>query len=454
MPTQIVILAAGQGARMNSSVPKVLHHLAGKPLLEHVITTALTISPNTKPIIITGHQSDIIKNKFQHYDIEWVEQKEQLGTGHAVLQALPHLKNDHHVLILYGDVPLISVETLKKLIDDTPNDALGMLSAIVSNPKGYGRIKRDSSHHVMQIIEENDATQDEKNITEINPGIYFVPVHFIKKWLPQIKNHNAKNEYYITDMIALAVSEKCPIYDVSPAVTEEILGVNDQVQLAKLERVYQHQSAEKLMRQGVTILDPNRIDVRGEVKIGKDVTIDIDVIFEGSVVIGDGCYIGPYSVIRRSVLGERVVIQSHSVIDGSKIGNDCHIGPYARLRINTILGNAVHIGNFVETKNTIIQDHSKANHLSYLGDADIGQFVNVGAGTITCNYDGANKHKTHIGNHVFIGSDTQLVAPVSIGNGVTIGAGSTITKDVPPDVLVMNHRLDQRINKDWIKPKK
>jgi bifunctional UDP-N-acetylglucosamine pyrophosphorylase/glucosamine-1-phosphate N-acetyltransferase len=445
MSIQVVILAAGQGKRMFSSLPKVLHLLAGKPLLSHVIETARLLS-NKKPIVVFGHQGEQLRKSLANHDVEWVEQKEQLGTGHALLQALPHLSKDDKVLVLYGDVPLIAVDTLKKLMDTTTENALGMITANLKQPYGYGRIKRDANHKVVSIIEEKDATEEERAITEINSGIYVVSAELLNRWLPTLKNQNAQKEYYLTDIFRLAATEKMVVNTVQPARVEEISGVNDGLQLASLERYYQYQQAEKLMRQGVTLRDPARFDVRGDIQIGRDVVIDINVILEGKVVIGEGCYIGPHTILRDTELGKQVEVKAHSMIDGGKIHDRCVIGPFARIRPETILAEDVHVGNFVEVKKSHIAEGSKVNHLSYIGDSEIGKKVNIGAGTITCNYDGINKYKTIIGDHAFIGSDTQLVAPVTIGEGATIGAGSTITQNAPANKLTLSRVTQQTID--------
>lgn len=451
---QVVVLAAGQGTRMCSSLPKVLHHLGGKSLLERVISTAASVSNKANSIVIYGHEGAQLRAALASTAVKWVEQKQQLGTGHAVQQALPEINDQDRVLILYGDVPLISEATLKKLIDKTPANALGMLTATLSQPKGYGRIKRDAQNQVTGIIEEKDATPEERVITEINPGIYLVSAALLKKWLPTLKNTNAQKEYYLTDIIALAAKEGVAIYTVQPEAVEEILGVNDRVQLAQLERFYQRQQAEKLMRAGVTMMDPARIDIRGEVQIAQDVVLDVNVILEGEIKIGAGSVIGANCVLRNVTIAERVEIKANSVIEDAKIGSESIIGPFARIRPGTELAEQTHIGNFVEVKNSKIGVGSKVNHLSYVGDSEIGKHVNVGAGTITCNYDGAYKHKTIIHDDVHIGSDTQLVAPVTIGEGATIGAGSTITKDVPPHELTLSHHLEQRSTSAWKRPEK
>lgn len=453
MVVKVVILAAGQGKRMVSSLPKVLHTLAGQPLLGHVIKTALKIS-TISPIVVYGYQGDKVQASFQKEPIKWREQKEQLGTGHAVLTALPDIADDDQVLVLYGDVPLISENTLKKLIANTPQHEIGMVVAHFDDPKGYGRIKRDSQNKLCGIVEEKDATAKELAICEINPGIYLFPAEYLKKSLPNITQNNTQKEYYLTDCIGKAVQEHREIYTIEPLFNEEVMGVNDRKQLAELERFYQRQTADQLLQQGVMLYDPARLDIRGDVNIGVDVTIDINVILEGSVTIGDGCLIGPNCVLRNVNLGERVEVKANSVLDGAVIAADSIIGPFARVRPGTVLEPGTHIGNFVEVKNSTIGAGTKINHLSYVGDSEIGKQVNIGAGTITCNYDGANKHKTIIGDHTHIGSDTQLVAPVTIGAGATIGAGSTITKDVPANYLTLTHRIEQRTIKDWQRPEK
>jgi bifunctional UDP-N-acetylglucosamine pyrophosphorylase / glucosamine-1-phosphate N-acetyltransferase len=453
MAIQVVILAAGQGKRMQSTLPKVLHQLAGKSLIEHVIQTAFKVSPAVSPIVIYGHEGEILKNNLAHLNVQFVEQKEQLGTAHAVMQALPYIDDEDDVLILYGDVPLISPETLQRLMESVETESMAMLTAILEKPTGYGRIKRNAKDEVIAIIEEKDATESERAITEINPGIYFVPALFLKKWLPLIKSHNAQKEYYLTDMIAQAVEDHVSIHTLMPQAIEEILGVNDRCQLAALERFYQQKIAKNLMEQGVTLRDPARLDIRGEVKIGRDVVIDVNVILEGNVSIGTNCFIGASSIIRNSHIGDNVEVRPFSLIDGAEIAVDCLIGPFARLRPGTVLNERAHIGNFVEVKNSDIGQASKVNHLSYIGDSEIGARVNVGAGTITCNYDGVNKNKTTIGDEAFIGSGTQLIAPVTIGEGATIGAGSTISENAPPHKLTLT-RSPQTTVSHWKRPEK
>lgn len=454
MTIRVVILAAGQGKRMYSSLPKVLHHLAGKPMLEHVIDTAAAVTSGQAPIIIYGHQGDAIRGALSNRNIVWAEQKEQLGTGHALMQAMPHVTDEDSVLVLYGDVPLISEHTLRQLIETSPKNAISMLTAYLDNPKGYGRIKRNAQGEIIGIVEDKDTTPDEAAIKEINPGIYYVPAKFLKKWLPALKNQNAQGEYYLTDIITHAVQEQIPIHYTQPERYEEILGVNDRLQLAQLERFYQRQQAEQFLRKGVMILDPARFDLRGDLQVGRDVVIDVNVIFEGRVVVGDNVVIGANTILRDVVIHNDVVIQPNCVIEEAEIGSRSSIGPFARIRPGTVLVQDAHIGNFVELKNSRVGQGSKINHLSYVGDAEVGQRVNIGAGTITCNYDGANKHKTIIQDDVHVGSDTQLVAPVVIGAGATIGAGSTITKDVPAETLTLTHKLEQRSNKTWQRPKK
>lgn len=454
MAVQVVVLAAGQGKRMHSHLPKVLHRLGGKPLIEHVLATATKLSPDRQLIVIYGNQGDRLCQQLSQHDICWILQKEQLGTGHAVMQALDAIKEEDDVLVLYGDVPLILASTLQTLVTATPEGALGLLTAHLPNPQGYGRVKRSSRGAVIGVVEEKDATAEERALTEINTGIYRVPAAYLKKWLPLLKNDNAQGEYYLTDIISMAVKEKIAIHALQPSFNEEIMGVNNRLQLAHLERFYQRKWAESLMREGVTISDPARLDIRGDVQIGHDVSIDVNVIFEGTVVIGNECRIGPHTILRDVTLADRVEIKAHSVIEGAKIAADCVIGPFARVRPNTVLATGAHIGNFVEIKNSEIGAETKINHLSYIGDSHLGLRVNIGAGTITCNYDGAHKHQTIIGDDVHIGSDTQLVAPVVIGPGATIGAGSTITKDVPPHHLTLTHQLDQRSIKEWHRPAK
>ncbi len=452
MAIQVVILAAGQGKRMHSRLPKVLHRLAGKSLLQRVVETAQAVSKATQPIIIYGHEGAQVLASFSQDSLKFVEQKEQFGTGHAVEQALPHISEKDRVLVLYGDVPLISLDTLSRLIGATPDNALGIVTAYLKNPEGYGRIKRNEENHVVAIVEEKDASEKERRITEVNTGIYLIPAHSLHQWLPRLQPKNAQGEYYLTDIIAEAVQEALPIVTVQPEHKDEIRGVNDRIQLAYLERSYQRSQAFALMKQGVTLMDPERIDIRGDVTVGRDVVIDVNVILEGNIRIGDHCTIGANCILRDVEIGRGVEVKANSMLDGAIIADDCVIGPFARIRPGTVLAKSAHIGNFVEIKKSSIGTGSKVNHLSYVGDSDIGQRVNVGAGTITCNYDGVNKHKTIIGDDAFIGSCTQLVAPVKVGEGATIGAGSTITQDAPPNQLTLA-RAPQSTIADWVGPR-
>ncbi len=452
MALSTVILAAGQGKRMHSDIPKVLHRLAGKPLLEHIVQTAHSLSSET-PIVVIGHESEKIQHALAHLNVQWVTQDQQLGTGHAVQQALPFINAELPVLVLYGDVPLVASSTLKKFIAATPKDGIGILTALLPDPAGLGRIVRDKTGKIIRVIEEKDADVAELNIKEINSGIYLIPAPLLKKWLPTLTNQNTQKEYYLTDIIAKARAENISIHSQAPAAFEEVLGVNDRAQLAALERYYQNLYAQKLMRQGVTLMDPARVDIRGELTVGADVTIDINVIFEGHVKIGNRCSIGPNTVLRNVIIGDHVEIRANCVIDGAEISEHSIVGPFTRLRPGTVLGPETHVGNFVEIKNSDVGLGSKVNHLSYIGDAEIGKHVNIGAGTITCNYDGANKHRTVIEDYAFIGSDTQLIAPVTIGASATIGAGSTITRDAPAHELTIC-RTPQRTIKNWQRPKK
>lgn len=453
MTLSIVILAAGKGKRMNSQLPKVLHRLAGKTLLEHVVNTATKLNPAQPPIVIYGHQGEEVRQAMAHLSVTWIEQKEQLGTGHAVLQALPHIPDQHRVLILYADGPLISVNTLNELISTTPFDAFGLITATFQNPTGYGRIIRNEKNQITHIVEEKDVNDTERAIREVNPGIYLVPAKYLKNWLPKLTPNNAQKEYYLTDIVNLAAKEHIPLHTIQPKHVEEVYGMNDRVQLAFLERFYQRQRAEQLMLSGITLIDPARFDLRGELTTGQDVVIDINVIIEGNVTIGNHCTIGPNCILRDTIIGDHVEVKANSMIDGADIAENCVIGPFARIRPGTELLSDVHIGNFVEIKKSRIDHHTKINHLSYIGDSEIGYHVNIGAGTITCNYDGVNKNKTIIGNHAFIGSNSQLVAPIKIGDGATIGAGSTITRDAPSNQLTIG-RAQQRSIESWQRPVK
>ncbi len=453
MKLNTVILAAGQGKRMFSKLPKVLHRLAGLPLLEHVVNTAHALAPQQTPIVVYGHEGEKVRHVLANLNVQWVLQDQQLGTGHALLQTLPHLDEAQQTLVLYGDVPLITTETLKKFIANTPVDALGILTAHFPNPTGLGRIIRNEKNQITRVVEDKDADAAQRNIHEINTGIYLIPAKLLKKWLPNLQNNNAQKEYYLTDIVARAEQEAIAIHGMQAPAYEEVLGINDCAQLAICERYFQRTNAENLMRKGVTLLDPNRFDVRGQLQVGQDVILDVNVIIEGNVKIGNQCYIGANTILRNTMIGNNVTIQANSVIDGAEIAEDCLIGPFARLRPGTVLSAHAHVGNFVEVKNSLVGSHTKINHLSYVGDSDVGKQVNIGAGTITCNYDGVNKHRTIIGDHVFIGSNSQLVAPVTIGDGATIGAGSTITRDAPPHQLTLC-RAQQRSIENWQRPQK
>lgn len=446
----VVILAAGKGTRMHSEKPKVLHQIAGKSMLEHVVLTTKKLNSNAT-IIVYGHGGEAVVNSLKSYELEFVLQEPQLGTGHAVQQAIPKLDDDSATLILYGDVPLIQADTLRRMINCV--NSLNLLTTIVPDAKGYGRIVRDKLGHVIRIVEEKDATSEQRTINEINTGILCAPTKMLKEWLAKLNNKNAQEEYYLTDIIEMAVHSGITIQTIRPDHDWEVMGINSKLQLAELERIWQIYLAKSLLNQGVTICDPARIDVRGELKCGYDVEIDVGCIFSGKVFLGNGVKIGAYSVISDSLIADRSEIAPYSHIDHAEIGADCHIGPFARIRPGSTLHNEVHVGNFVEIKNSEISSNSKANHLSYIGDASVGRRVNIGAGTITCNYDGANKYRTVIEDDVFVGSDTQLVAPVTIGKGATIGAGSTITKDTPPAKLTLSRAKQISID-GWQRPTK
>jgi len=430
----VVILAAGQGKRMRSDLPKVLHPIAGKPMLGHVLDTARLLGA-AKICVIYGHGGETVREALDAPDLAWAKQEPQLGTGHALLQALPHIDPTKPTLVLYGDVPLIRAATLRRLLDSAGDDSLALLTAHLTDPHGYGRIVRVEGR-VARIVEEKDADDAERAIGEINTGILVAPPAALTRWLPQLSNRNAQGEYYLTDVVALAAGEGMDIVTAHPDAAWETDGVNSKAQLARLERIHQRNTASALMEQGVTLADPDRIDVRGTLECGRDVFIDVNCVFEGRVVLGDGVRIGPNCVLQEAVVGAQSVI-----------------GPFARLRPGTVLAEDVHIGNFVEVKNSAIAAHSKANHLAYIGDATVGSRVNVGAGTITCNYDGANKHRTVIEDDVFIGSDTQLVAPVTVGRGATLGAGTTLTRDAPPEQLTVSRPKQVSVS-GWKRPVK
>ena len=447
----VVILAAGMGKRMQSDLPKVLHALAGKPLLSHVVDTARQLSPS-RCCVIYGHGGDKVPSQLAADDLQFVLQEPQLGTGHAVMQAVSKLNDDQPTLVLYGDVPLTTVATLRTLTEKAGNDKLAILTITMDDPTGYGRIVREQNK-IVRIVEQKDATDLERQIREVNTGILVAPTRQLKDWLSRLSNHNAQGEYYLTDIIALAVKDNVIIESTQPSHTWETLGVNSKVQLAELERIHQLNLAHQLLEQGVTLADPARIDIRGELHCARDVSIDVGCVFEGQVHIGQGVSIGAYCVIKNSRIADNANIKPFTHIDEASVGINSQIGPYARLRPGTTLGSDVHVGNFVEIKNSEFGTHSKANHLAYVGDTTVGSRVNIGAGTITCNYDGANKHRTVIEDDAFIGSDTQLVAPVTVGKGATIGAGTTLTKDAPPDSLTVS-RARQTTIAGWQRPVK
>ena len=446
----IVILAAGRGQRMHSDKPKVLHSLAGRPLLQHVLDTAVQLTTGIT-CVVYGHGGEAVPQAMSEYEADFVLQEPQLGTGHAVQRALPRLNDDTFTLVLYGDVPLIQRDTLEKMLLE--HQALTLLTIHLSNPAGYGRIVRDSAGNVNCIVEEKDATAEQRSIREVNTGILAVPTHLLRNWLSKLRNENVQGEYYLTDIVGMAVAQGVTVHTVQPAHGWEVAGVNSKAQLAELERIWQHEQAHQLLVKGVTLADPARLDVRGKLVCGRDVEIDVGCIFEGDVTLGDGVRVGAYSIIKNSHIGADTCIEPYSHIDQVSIGDSCRIGPYARLRPGSKLHNEVHIGNFVEVKNSEIAASSKANHLSYIGDSSVGSRVNIGAGTITCNYDGANKHRTIIDDDVFIGSNTQLVAPLKIGRGATIGAGSTITSDAPEGELTLS-RVKQITLPGWRRPSK
>ena len=449
----VVILAAGLGKRMHSTLPKVLHPLAGKPLISHVLATARTLLPG-KICVVYGYGGELVPQVINDDELIWVKQDPQMGTGHALLQTLPHLDSNGVTLVLYGDVPLTSVETLKKLIATSAESILALLTLELDDPSGYGRIVRSSEGHgVIAIVEEKDASESEHQICEINTGIMVVPNQFLHNWLPKLENKNSQKEYYLTDIVKMAVTDGVKVDATHPEHAWETLGINSKVQLAALERIYPDETAGRLLDQGVTLSDPSRIDIRGQLFCGSDVSIDINCIFEGAVQLGDGVRVGANCILKNTKIQAGTQIAPFSLIEDAEIGKDCRIGPYARIRPGTHLSDEVHIGNFVEIKNSSISTGSKANHLSYIGDSIVGKNVNIGAGTITCNYDGANKHQPIIEDNVFIGSDTQLIAPVTVAKGATIGAGSTITKTAPPESLTLSRAKQMSIS-NWKRPVK
>jgi len=450
MPLSIIILAAGQGVRMKSSRPKVMHALAGKPMLQHVVDTCLALEPD-QIIVVVGHQSERVRSMMHDQGLEFVEQSDQQGTGHAVAQCLPVLNKGNDVIVLYGDVPLISVDTIRALLDKSDGTSVNILSFLPQNSQGYGRIQRSADDSVEAIIEENDASAEQKKIRESNSGILFIVGEKIDDLIGKLENNNVQGEYLLTDVVKHAVQQGLKVAATICSENDDLYGVNNQAQLAEVEKIYRRRQVEKLMREGVKLYDPARIDIRGTLQVGTDIEIDINCVFEGDVSLSDRVKIGANCVIRNSTIGSDSIIQPMSSIDGAVIGNRVSIGPFARIRPGTECADEVKIGNFVETKKSQIGTGSKVNHLSYIGDAEIGAAVNIGAGTITCNYDGVNKFKTIIEDGVFIGSNTQLVAPVRIARGATIGAGSTITSDTPADKLTLSRSKQVTIDA-WKKP--
>ncbi len=451
MSTNVVILAAGKGTRMRSTLPKVLQPLAGRPLLGHVIETAKKIKAD-HIITIFGHGGNLVKSAFAHEDIQWVEQTEQLGTGHAVKVTLPVLPQDGISLILSGDVPCVQQETLQRLVDVSTTTGIGIVTLTLDDSTGYGRIVRDNGK-IQAIVEHKDASEAQREIKEINTGIYCVSNAKLHEWLPKLSNDNAQGEYYLTDIVAMALADGLEIASIQPELAFEVEGVNDRVQLAALEREFQAHQAKRLMQQGVHLIDPNRFDLRGQLTVGQDVRIDINVIIEGECHFGDNVHIGAGCVIKNTQIAAGTKVQPYSIFDNAVVGEDVQIGPFARLRPGAELANEVHIGNFVEVKNSTVGLGSKANHFTYLGDAEIGAGSNIGAGTITCNYDGANKHRTIIGDNAFIGTNNSLVAPVTIGHGATTGAGSVITHDVADNSLAFE-RAKQISKENYQRPQK
>lgn len=451
----IVILAAGLGKRMQSNLPKVLHTIAGRPMLAHVLDGARALNADSI-VVVVGHGADHVREAFSaQTDLQFALQQPQLGTGHAVQQAIPLLKEDGEddvTVVLYGDVPLVQLETLQALLIARQN-GLAVLTEILDDPTGYGRIVRDADGAVSAIVEHKDASESELVIKEVNTGIVAAPTAALKRWLSKLSNNNAQGEYYLTDIIGMAVTEGIKVEVAHPQASFETLGVNSRLQQAQLERLWQAEQARRQLDAGVTLADPARFDVRGQLTCGRDVFIDVGCVFEGSVSLDDGVRIGPHCVLRDVAIGAGTLVEAYSHLDHARVGMDARIGPYARLRPGAELANQTHVGNFVEIKNTHLGEGSKANHLAYVGDADIGARVNIGAGTITCNYDGVNKFRTVIEDDAFIGSDTQLVAPVRVGRGATIGAGTTLTRDAPPEQLTIS-RVKQTTIAGWTRPVK
>ena len=451
MGLSTIILAAGQGTRMRSNLPKVLQPLAGRPLLAHVLDCSAALAADDV-CIVYGHGAEAVRNEFPDDSLRWALQAEQLGTGHAVQQAMPETPDNNRVLILFGDVPLLTSATCQRLLEETPDDDMAVLTVDMDNPTGYGRIIRERGD-VRRIVEEKDAGPEEKTVCEINTGVLVCPAAKLKRWLDNLGNDNVQGEYYLTDAVAMAVNDGVTVHGIKADSYVEVMGINDKKQLAEVERALQARLVDALMKEGVGFADPARVDIRGTLKCGKDVFIDVNAVFEGNVELGDGVKIESNNLLRDSKLGAGTVLHSNCHLEGATTGNDCEIGPFARMRPGAELANNVKVGNFVEIKKSTVADGSKVNHLTYIGDTEIGTKVNVGAGTITCNYDGANKYKTKIGDGAFIGSGVELVAPVEIGAGATVGAGSTITKDVEDNQLALE-RSRQKVVPGWKKPVK
>jgi bifunctional UDP-N-acetylglucosamine pyrophosphorylase/glucosamine-1-phosphate N-acetyltransferase len=448
----VIVLAAGQGKRMGSELPKVLHHIAGEPMLAQVLKTARRLEP-AEIRVVFGHGGDQVPAAFPDESVEWVHQAKQEGTGHAVALALEGVPDAAPVLVLMGDTPLVRRRTLDRVLAHVAAGEMTVLTAEPDDPSGLGRIVRDPTGQLRAIVEERDADEQQRAIREVNTGIMGSDAGRMRAWLARVNNKNVQGEYYLTDIIALAVKDGARVHAVQATDALEVAGINDKLQLATAERIYQRRQAEALCQRGVTVVDPERLDIRGTVQTGRDVTLDINVVLVGEVVLNDGVHVGPGAVIRNSELGAGTKVQPHCVIDGASIGRNCRIGPFARIRPETRLAEEVHVGNFVEVKKSTVGEGSKMNHLSYIGDTTVGKDTNIGAGTITCNYDGASKHRTVIGDDVFIGSNTQLVAPVTVEDGATIGAGSTITRDAPAGKLSMS-RSKQVTVPNWNRPKK
>ena len=453
MTLEVIVLAAGKGTRMHSALPKVLHELAGRALLDHVLDTAAALEP-VRTHVVCGHGAAAVReHRGQAGDINWVEQAKQLGTGHAVSQALPHVQPESTVLVLYGDVPLIRTETLRALLGARVSDNLTLLTAKAINPTGYGRIVRDNAGAIRAVVEEPDATEAERQISEINTGFMAGTTEELRSWLGKIDTANTQGEYYLTDVIGCAVHSGVEVVSVNCEDPFEIVGVNSRADLAKVERLFQSRQAESLMNAGLTLHDPARFDLRGQLAFEQDCVVDVNVVMTGTVNLGTRVSIGPNCQITDSEIGNGVEIRANSIVEGAKIADGCTVGPFARIRPGTTLAPGARVGNFVETKNASLGEDSKANHLAYVGDAQVGKRVNIGAGVITCNYDGANKHQTVIGDDAFIGSNSALVAPVTVGEGATVGAGSAVSRDVPSGQLALT-RAEQKVRDGWQRPQK